>query len=202
MQTSNILSKNQLSVAKELSRFSNDFYLAGGTAIALQIGHRKSIDFDLFTEDAIDSQKILQNLESDKLDRILVNSTDELTCIYDQVKITFLRYPFNFDAEIELDFFRTPSLINLAAMKAYTLGRRSKWKDYVDLYFLLKTFTLEQIEEQAEKKFGKLFSKRLFREQLVYFDDIDYTEKVEYIIENAPSDSDVQNKLASIVSKS
>lgn len=80
-------------------------------------------------------------------------------------------------------------------MKAYALGRRSKWKDYVDLFFLLKDkFTLQQIIDRAIMIFGDLFSDKLFRSQLSYFDDIDYTEEVDYLV-NAPSDAEIKSFL-------
>lgn len=73
-----------------------------------------------------------------------------------------------------------PSLLTLAAMKAYALGRRSKWKDYVDLYFLLKGYyQLEDVIRKANEIFGDLFSEKLFRAQLSYFDDVDYTEEAD-----------------------
>lgn len=60
-----------------------------------------------------------------------------------------------------------PDLISLAAMKAYSLGRRSKWKDYVDLYFIIKGyFSVREISEKAREIFGGGFNERLFREQL------------------------------------
>ena len=79
-----------------LARFP-DFYLAGGTALALQIGHRVSVDFDLFSDHEIDRALLSQ------LRRLfggtseiapLVNNVDELTVLVNGVKITFLRYPF------------------------------------------------------------------------------------------------------------
>ena len=84
-------------------------------------------------------------------------------------------------------------------MKAYALGRRSKWKDYVDLYFLLtKHFSLEEVSRKAEGLFGELFSEKLFRAQLSYFDDVDYSERVEYLIANPPSDDEVKTGLTRI----
>ncbi len=66
-------------------------------------------------------------------------------------------------------------------MKAYALGRRAKWKDYVDLYFILQRHTIKEILTQTKRIFAGAFSEVNFREQLSYFDDIDYTEEVEYI---------------------
>jgi hypothetical protein len=99
------------------------------------------------------------------------------------VKFTFYQYPFKINATEQFeDILRIPKLIDLSAMKAYALGRRSKWKDYVDLYFILKDhFTIKQISEKASEVYSQLFSEKLFRAQLTYFDDIDYTEPIEYI---------------------
>ena len=84
-------------------------------------------------------------------------------------------------------------------MKAYALGRRSKWKDYVDLYFLLtRHFSLNEVVEKAVGIFGDLFSEKLFRAQLSYYADVDYTEKVEYLVERPPSDEEVKNVLTQI----
>ena len=66
-------------------------------------------------------------------------------------------------------------------MKALALGGSAKWKDYVDLYFLLKDHcSLKEIELKAREMFGNAFSTKLFRQQLTYFDDIDYSEEVFY----------------------
>jgi hypothetical protein len=62
------------------------------------------------------------------------------------------------------------------------LGRRSKWKDYVDLYFLLKDyFSLSDIVQKAESIYGQEFFDKLFRSQLAYHADIDYREEVEFL---------------------
>ncbi len=74
-----------------------------------------------------------------------------------------------------------PNLLTLAAMKSYTLSRRAKWKDYVDLYFILKKFhSLTEISQTAKKIFGQEFNEKTFREQLAYFEDIDYSEDIIY----------------------
>ena len=76
---------------------------------------------------------------------------------------------------------KIPSLQDLAAMKAYALGGRAKWKDYVDLYFLLKDhFNLNDVSSKAKNIFGNYFNEKLFREQLSYFKDIDYREQIEF----------------------
>ena len=114
--------------------------------------------------------------------------------VVNEVKVTFFQYPFQIEAnQIFNGIIRLPDLLDLAAMKAYALGRRSKWKDYVDLYFLLKEkFTIEEISRKATEIFGNLFSDKLFRSQLSYFEDVDYTEEVDYLIANSPSDDEIK----------
>jgi hypothetical protein len=75
-----------------------------------------------------------------------------------------------------------PDLLTLAAMKAFALGQRAKWKDYIDLYFLLRDhFTIEQISQKAENLFGQEFIPKLVRPQLAYHKNIDYSEIVEFL---------------------
>lgn len=90
------------------------------------------------------------------------------------------------------DFYPLPSIKDLAAMKAYALGRRSKWKDYVDLYFVLKSYMqLDDLIARAKGIFSAHFNSKLFREQLCYFDDMDYSESIDYL-GDGPSDEEVK----------
>ena len=64
-------------------------------------------------------------------------------------------------------------------MKAYTLGRKPKWKDYIDLYFILKNYyQVKDIAKKAKKIFGNEFNEKTFYAELAYFKDIDYSEKI------------------------
>jgi hypothetical protein len=190
-----VLSNDQQDLLPLIKNF-DDFYLAGGTALALQIGHRKSIDFDLFSYKEINQNKIISQLNRSKISKTIVDNEDQLTFIYDGVKLTFLHYPFEVNEFVTLESgIRTVKPISIATMKAYALGRRAKWKDYVDLYFITRMESLEKIINQAEKLFGKLFNEKLFREQLTYYEDIDYSEKVNYLIPHPPSDDEIKSYL-------
>ncbi len=188
---SEILNKNQLQLLPLIKQFSREYYLAGGTAVALHIGHRRSIDFDLFKYSTIKPKSILNKVTSLGFTYTVTRSvTEQLNLTIDNVKMTFFQYPFRLNAsEKYSDIIKLPSLIDLAAMKAYALGRRSKWKDYVDLYFLLKQFSIREISHNASGIFGELFSEKLFRAQLSYFDDIDYTEQVDYLKDEIPPEA-------------
>lgn len=72
-------------------------------------------------------------------------------------------------------------------MKAFALGRRAKWKDYVDLYFILHDhFTINDISRECENTFKEQFSEKLFRQQLAFHKDIDFSEPVEFLGEPIP----------------
>jgi len=180
-----ILTEKQIELLPLIKLFSNEFYLVGGTALALQIGHRRSADFDLFNLKKIRRENIKSKIANNKyqIDEILHEDIDELTMIVDSVKMTFFNYPFEIIPQIDFKgIIKMPTILDLSAMKAYALGRRAKWKDYTDLYFILKDhFSLQKISKRAKEIYGNLFNEKLFREQLCYFEDIDYNEPIDYI---------------------
>jgi predicted nucleotidyltransferase component of viral defense system len=176
-----VLIKRAAELFGTLSRFSG-FYLAGGTALALQIGHRVSVDLDLFADKDIERSLLprVQRVFSDAASIApLINNPDELTVLVDDVKITFFKYPFQtFDPFVIYEHVPVLSVREIAATKAYTIGRRGAFKDYIDLYFILwdQHATLTDIIDIAEKKFGFEFNSRLFLEQLVFLDDVEDTD--------------------------
>jgi hypothetical protein len=178
-----ILSKEQKELLPMISQFKREFYLVGGTAIALQIGHRRSIDFDLFKQSSLNVTRTLKKLNAAKIPYTVTRRVSEqVNLVMNAVKITFFQYPYAIEANVDFEKkIRMPDLLALAAMKAYALGRRAKWKDYVDLYFLLKIYTLDQIVQKADTLFGQMFSGKLFRAQLAFHKDIDHSEPVEYM---------------------
>ena len=179
-----ILTPEQEGMLHLFSVFVKDFGLVGGTAIALHIGHRRSIDFDFFSFEPFDNVSIKQKVfRKKKIDEIFVNRKGELTFSIQGVKITFFHYPFKIDYKESLDhFIHIPDLLTLAAMKAYALGMRAKWKDYVDLYFIMRKYhSIEEIIKRAQSIFGKEFNEKIFRTQLSYFKDINYSEEVFYM---------------------
>lgn len=173
------LTREGVKLFLKLKQFGG-FYLAGGTALALQIGHRISVDFDLFCQDDIPKDLFpkVKKVFSNPNEEIspLINNPDELSVLIGNVKITFLKYPFpvlnNFS---DLAGVKSLDILELSATKAYTIGRRGSLKDYMDLFFVLsgKYANLDQIIELAEKKYGSEFNSRLLLEQLIYLDDVE-----------------------------
>jgi len=181
---SKILSPNQQELLPLLKVFKKEFYLVGGTAIALYLGHRRSIDFDMFKFSSIKPKSLVTKIsESGFSYDVTRRVTEQLNVTIHNVKFTFYEYPFQIESPTSFEeIVKMPTLIDLAAMKAYALGRRSKWKDYVDLYFILKDhYTIKQISDRASIIFDQLFSQKLFRAQLSYFADVNFSESIEYL---------------------
>lgn len=153
------------------------FYLGGGTALALQIGHRVSEDFDLFSDRTIkrtqlrSAERVFQTTAL----RPTVNNRDQLTVFVGQVKVTFLHYPFPVLQPFVISGkLRLLSVAEVAATKAYTIGRRGTLKDYVDLCFAMRHgVSLKAMIALAKRKYRHAFNARLFLEQLLYMDDVE-----------------------------
>jgi hypothetical protein len=193
-----ILSEEQQALFGLIDQFRGDFYLAGGTATAMHIGHRRSADFDFFAYEPLDRKNIRIGLMQSPYDlHVILNDVEQFCCEIHGVNINFINYPYpvkhprNWSNIVSM-----PSLLSLAAMKAFALERGSKWEDYVDLYFIITRFySIKDIVAQAEKIFTLQFSERLFREQLCFHKDIDYSKEVKYIIPNPPTPDEVKNTL-------
>ena len=149
--------------------------LGGGTAMALQLGHRKSYDLDFFVPKSV--PKTLLHALGKKIGpaKPIIDSSDELTVVMRDTKISVVYDPFPpLHPIIKTNVAPLFDLRDLASNKAHAVGRRGVWRDYVDLFIFLKhNFPLAGIIKDAEKKFGDSFNAKLFLEQLTYFDDIE-----------------------------
>src|SRR3990167_8162703 len=90
-----ILDQHQQDLLPLVSKFGNDFYLVGGTALALQYGHRRSLDFDLFTPKSFDNERIRQQLRAAlPIEKTYLDSQGQLTVQANTIRLTFYQYPF------------------------------------------------------------------------------------------------------------
>jgi len=177
-----ILTQEQVELLPLVAKFKKRFGMVGGTAIALHIGHRESIDFDMFCPDEFKNANIRNVIKraGKTISDVYTNENGQFTFIVDGVQFTFYRfeYPIDYSEHFE-QFAKLPNLLTLAAMKAFALGQGAKWRDYVDLYFIMKDhYSLADISAHARVLFKGEFNERLFREQLDFFDDIDYRQVV------------------------
>jgi hypothetical protein len=194
-----ILNTAQLELLPILSQFKREYYLVGGTAIALHIGHRESIDFDLFKEKDIRKKNVFSKLKNIDY-KISFADYNQLNMLSKGVKITFFSFPYKVPVSAELKgVVKMPDLLTLAAMKAFALGRRAKYKDYVDLYFIIKFhYTVQEISAKAESIFKDQFIEKQFIAQLGYFKGINYDEQVTFLIPNPPTENEVQEFLINV----
>lgn len=149
-----------------------EFYLAGGTALALQMGHRISVDFDLFSEKEIPPKLLdkVRNIFKDFEIEIIINHSEQLSVKVNKIKIDFVKYNFRPITDFpEFNGVKLLSVPEIAAAKAYTIGRRITFKDYIDLYFILreKFISLQNMIAVCLKKYKNEFNERLFLEQLI-----------------------------------
>lgn len=201
-----ILDNYRIEVLKKLAPKVSDFVLGGGTALALQIGHRKSFDFDFFTYDPIPSQLILTLKSIIDIKTVSVNTVSELT-IFDKndIKCTFLSYPFKSQFPYVLyEKIRLFDTRDIALHKAYVIGRRGEWRDYVDLYMILKGgyIGFEELMHNAETIYESLFNPKLFLQQLVYFKDIQNFELESVTNVTLPKRDEIEAYFSEIVTAS
>jgi len=186
-----IFNSEQVELLPSIKSFQRSFYMVGGTSIALHLGHRRSIDFDLFTFSQLNKSRIKRKLIPIPYKQVpIFEDIDQLHLLINNVKITFFSYPYPVLHPVKVGSTITiPTLLSLAAMKAFALGRRAKWKDYVDLYFIIRDhYPIEDICKEARKIFNQQFSEKLFRQQLAFHKDIDYSEAVEYLVPPVPKE--------------
>jgi Nucleotidyl transferase AbiEii toxin, Type IV TA system len=124
----------------------NQFVLVGGTALALQLGHRKSIDLDMFTVSDIDTELLLTTLQKDYqvIDRVKIKGA--LICEINTIKVDFIRFKYAFHRPLkQIEGVRLLDIEDIAPMKIDAITGRGSKKDFYDLYFLLELYSLEQI---------------------------------------------------------
>jgi len=124
----------------------HQFSLVGGTALALQIGHRISIDLDLFTYQDYDQQNIWRVIETMGDAERIVDKPPFLQVRLNDVKVDFLKFPYPFVQEYTtIDGIRMAPIKLIAVMKLLAIARRGVKKDFYDLYFILKQYHIHEV---------------------------------------------------------
>lgn len=130
------------------------FFLVGDTALALQLGHRKSIDLDLFTTSQFNNLTLLNSLEPDFQVSIESDQPNMLITNIDGIKVDFVKmgYPILFPALI-MEEVRMLDIKDIAPMKLKAIAQRGSKKDFFDLYFLLEPMPLDNMISLFQQKF-------------------------------------------------
>lgn len=160
-------------ITKKHPDFVSAFYLSGGTALSLQLGHRESEDLDFFSEQSFQPEKIEQQLLSfGKLsDTELAKGT--LNTYLRSVKLQFLEYPYRLlEPLVEWNDIKLSSALDIACTKLQTVGMRGSKKDFIDIYFLLQQFSLQELLTCVKKKYAESnYSEAHILKSLIYFED-------------------------------
>jgi len=169
-----VLDEKGKALLPSLGNFKKDFYLAGGTALALQIGHRVSVDFDFFTEKDFDTQELYERVQKvfGEVARTQESQNTLAIIAQDGVRISFMKYRYPLlDACTESEYMRLASMSDIGCMKLSAIVSRAELKDYVDLFFILKNLSLAQLLVKIEEKTPSL-DQNLVLKALVSFDDV------------------------------
>lgn len=155
------------------SQFIRDFYLAGGTALALCLGHRESVDLDFFSPSGFPLDILKRSVSS--LGRYTLTNEEDGTLdgVLDGVKLTFLRYEYPLLYPlIDSDGVKLADERDIAAMKIDAISSRGSRKDFIDLYFLLGKYPLPEILSFFEEKYSHIDYNRMhLLKSLSYFAD-------------------------------
>lgn len=135
----------------------SDFYLAGGTGLALQYGHRQSEDLDWFTEDKFQTDKLRQKLAELGEFELFNEAENTVEGVLDKVKVSFMTYsyPLLKDSK-KWKGVKIADPLDISIMKLGAIAGRNTKKDFIDLYFFLnkQDYSLEQLLKEADKKFS------------------------------------------------
>jgi len=148
--------------------------LAGGTALALQIGHRVSVDLDFFTSLEFNSEQLIQKIKKTKLKlETLSESQGTFLAKINGIKFSLFVYPYPFLDTIQTyQTVKISGILDIAAMKLIAIYQRGTKRDFVDLYFILKSVPFHQIASMAMQRFGKeRMNPFQIGKSLVYFSD-------------------------------
>ncbi|MBI3013012.1 MAG: nucleotidyl transferase AbiEii/AbiGii toxin family protein [Elusimicrobia bacterium] len=166
------------------------FVLAGGTALALQLGHRTSEDLDFFTRHTFSTEKTFQKLKRLRLElKIVQEENQTLSVLIQDVKVSLFNYPYPFTG-IQPKFLGVPlaNVLDIASMKIIAACQRGTKRDFVDLYFILQDIPFRKVAENMIERYGKeRINPIVVGKSLVYFNDADGDPEPSYIVKNRPS---------------
>ena len=162
---------------------SHRFVLAGGTATAIQIGHRMSEDLDFFTNQSFATDEIFRGLQRQKFNPLVLQEDEHtLTVTIEQTKVSMFYYPYPFiEKYLKWENITVSGITDIASMKIIAIGQRGAKRDFVDLYFILRTIPFWRISENMVKRFGEnRINPVHIGKSLVYFHDAESDPDPQY----------------------
>ena len=146
-----------LELIKEFSAdpILKDFHLVGGTALALQMGHRKSVDIDFFSDKPFNAKAIASYLAEKYHAENLRSLSNGVWSDINKVKVDMMSHQYSWlKSPQTIEGVRIVSTEDIAAMKVNVIhGKGTRLKDFVDMYFLLEKFSLNKILDFYQQKY-------------------------------------------------
>lgn len=169
-----VLDRKRLRILPKLEFLRQDygFYLAGGTALALQIRHRTSLDFDFYCEKEFDNRRAFASFQNNFKQLTLIQDAPNTLIVKArgiEISLFYYMYPL-LKRVITTEYVDLASKEDIAAMKLIAIIQRGRMRDFIDMYFLMKEFSLEKIFKWTKKKFPP-FNPYLGLRALTYFKD-------------------------------
>lgn len=151
----NVLRPEDLHVLENLPEsIHSNFYLAGGTGLALMLGHRTSCDLDFFTEQSFRNDLIKRDMDPVGLFEVFQDSAGTLEGVCGKTRLTFIQYPYPvIGPESAFEKIRIASIPDIAAMKLSAVSSRGSRKDFIDLFFIKDRMEWQAIVEAYQRKF-------------------------------------------------
>src|SRR3990172_10720461 len=200
-----ILNAKQTKIISQLSFLQKlGFYMAGGTALALQLGHRTSLDFDFYNPKHFSSPDLYEEIENTFKNQTVKISQkkDTVFCKVYDVDLSFFWYQYRLiEKPVLYQGILLASLEDIAAMKLVAVSHRPAKRDYIDIFYLLKKFTLKDLFSFANKKYPT-FNSYYSQRALTYFEDIeDNNQRLIKVLDPDFSWSEAKDKLFAEVKK-
>ncbi len=167
--------------------FLHKYVLVGDSALSMHLCHRKSEDLDFFTyEDSFDKSEIFNYIKAFENKEILNQTDEQIDLLLDGVKVTFFNAKWSFLRPRKIETFNLSSVESIAAMKVNVLFLRAKYRDYYDLYFLVKkSMSLKKVFECSlnvlEGINFKLFTVAILYTEDIEDDNIRYLDPIEVL---------------------
>ena len=153
--------------------YMRPFYLAGGTALALHLGHRKSVDLDFFTEQLFDEDALLSKVQFLPDFSLVAKDPHTLHCHIQRVKVSFIAYAYPVLAPfMKLSGVSVADPIDIGCMKISAIASRGAKRDFIDLYMMARSEGLSTLLQHFQKKFAQAnYNLVHVLKSLVYFAD-------------------------------
>jgi hypothetical protein len=167
----------ELIISLQSKPYIQGFYLVGGTALALHLGHRKSVDIYLFSNFDFDTAGLLENIHQDYHYQLSFSSMHTLKGSIGNINVDILAHRYSLISEPSvIQGVTTLSIPDIIAMKLNAIsvsGQRSK--DFIDIYYLLKRYSLERMLKFYQEKYNQQNIATILK-SLIYFEEVDLAD--------------------------